>query len=202
MAPAKTTSTLSTPSADADAPAHPGLTVLQQLLVSKALATKTIADEIRAQVAPTPHLGHTPKGRDKGHAYVPFDFTARFQGEVRIGGDTERKATCHFLRKALLALLLKRLGVQRDWIEANLPALIMEVVNMDKTEEEALFKSMPEFIEAMARVDKMVSELPRIPAKGAVSIRDLEVSAVETKVAAPSLPESDLPESALIAIEG
>lgn len=138
----------------------------ESLIVAKVFDNKETKEKLRAKVGST-------------GVYEPFDFTARFVGEVRIGRDYSRKATANFLRKSLLALLLKRLGAQREWIIENLPEIIKEVIELGEAEEEALFKSMPEFAEAMEHVEKMVANMKPIRAKGAVSLRGVTVEKLE-----------------------
>lgn len=198
----KTRTTQTTKKAKKVDPDYRSLAPMEALVVQKALSKDGVSAAVRNAVGPTPSTSVDKKTGKPKHDFVDVEFTARFSASVRVSADGDRRATSNFLRKSLLAMILKRSGVQADWIEKNLPGIVMEILQMKKTEEEALFKSMPAFRDAMARVDAMIDELPRIPAKGQVSVKDVEISVVEYEQLdeLPEVETRELPESAQLTI--
>lgn len=146
------------------AQAAPALSPVEACFVSRALAADKIKDAIDAMVP------------DNTEATV--DVTVRFTGKLARGEAGERKATSRALRKATLALLVRRMGLQRDAALALLTDVLTEAANMGEDAEKALLEECPEIEGAFGAVDKLADALPKIVTSGRVTLSSVKVERV------------------------
>lgn len=108
------------------------------------------------------------------HKNLVMDITVRV-GEMRIANDTDKAPTCSIPMLPTLALLLKRMGFQRDKALEMLAEVMEEAISLDKDATKALL-SETGVKEAQDLLKKnVIAKLPRTPVKGAVKIDDVEV---------------------------
>jgi len=108
------------------------------------------------------------------HTGLVMDLTVRV-GEMRIGNDTDKAPTCSIPMLPTLALLLKRMGFQRDKALEMLSEVMEEAISLDKDATKALLAETG-VKEAQDLLKKnVIAKLPRTPVKGAVKVSDVEV---------------------------
>jgi len=130
----------------------------------------------------------------------PINETLNLQlsGSVKRGNDTTFQPTVAIPLKLALALLLEKMGFQRDNAMKMLVEAMTEALNFSETEEKLLEDTMgltpaqlaiatrlKDVATAMERVTSVVGALPRLPRKGAttVSLTITEVPEPEPQVA-------------------
>lgn len=108
------------------------------------------------------------------HNNLVMDLTVRV-GEMRIANDTDKAPTCSIPMLPTLALLLKRMGFQRDKALEMLAEVMEEAINLDKDATKALLAETG-VKEAQDLLKKnVIAKLPRTPVKGSVKVSDVEV---------------------------
>jgi hypothetical protein len=108
------------------------------------------------------------------HTNLVMDLTVRV-GELRVAADTDKAPTCSIPLLPTLALLLKRMGFQRDKALEMLAEVMEEAINLDKDATKALL-SESGVKEAQDLLKKnVIAKLPRTPVKGSVKVSDVEV---------------------------
>lgn len=145
--------------------AAPALSVIEACFISRALSGDKLKDAIDSLVA------------DGTEGAV--DVTVRFQGHLARGEAGDKKATSRALRKATLALLVRRMGLQREAALDLLAEVLIEAQKLGEDAETKLLAEHPEIEEAFGRVDEMVDQLPRIPVAGRVTLSNVRVDKVE-----------------------
>lgn len=164
-----TTTTTTAAAAPAAAPtpasfASSTLSPIEALVLSRAFTSEKEAAVIERAI-PSPMVE------------VPFDFTVRLSGSVKRGKAGDRKPTSRALRKATLALLVRRMGLQRDAALDLLAQVLVEAHQLGEDAERALLEEHPEVSGAFERVDAFIGVLPRIETAGRISL-DLEVERI------------------------
>ncbi len=84
-------------------------------------------------------------------------------GSLAVGKPGSRRSTSTVLRKATIALLLRRLGVTREKTQQVLTEVFSEALRMDKDAEETLLRAHPEVAEAFRHVEAIIDHLPKSP---------------------------------------
>jgi len=108
------------------------------------------------------------------HTNLVMDLTVRV-GEMRIANDTDKAPTCSIPLLPTLALLLKRMGFQRDKALEMLSEVMEEAISLDKDATKALLAETG-VKEAQDLLQKdVISKLPRTPVNGRVTVKDVEV---------------------------
>ena len=112
---------------------------------------------------------------------VPDGAKAHVKLLVRVTGVLERglrgtrKPTSRALSKATLALLIRRMGFQRDQAVWLLVQVLSEAYCLDERAEALLLAAHPEVEEAFKLVDQMVACLPPIQVAGPLTVADVEI---------------------------
>lgn len=100
-----------------------------------------------------------------------FDFTIRAKGTLSKGKDTEKTPTSSMPHITVLALMVRRMGIQRDAALAMLQECMTEALTMDVDAREKLLEAQPEIALAEQQVRKTLAALPKSPVKGAVKVQ-------------------------------
>ena len=108
------------------------------------------------------------------HKNLVMDLTVRV-GEIRIAPDTDKAPTCSIPMLAAMALLVKRMGFQRDKALEVLAEVMQEAINLDKDAKKALMAETGVADAEKALKTGVIAKLPRTPVKGAVKVEDVEV---------------------------
>lgn len=108
------------------------------------------------------------------HTNLVMDLTVRV-GEMRIGADTDKTPTCSIPMLAAMALLVKRMGFQREKALEVLKEVMEEAINLDKDAKKALLSETGVADAEKTLKKEVISKLPRTPVKGAVKVADVEV---------------------------
>lgn len=153
------------------ADAAKALSPVEAMFVQRALAGEQVKSAIEALVA--------------DGAEADIDVTVRFQGHLKRGESGERKPTSRALRKATLALLVRRMGITRDAALELLSAVLVEAHSLGEDAEAKLLEERPEVGEAFGKVDALIETLPAILTSGRVTLSDVAV----TRVLAPTVVE-------------
>ncbi len=102
----------------------------------------------------------------------PIDevITIHVGGQVTVSEDSDKTPTCSLPLLASLALLLKRMGVQREGALVLLREVMIEALEMGKDARVLLEKEsgVKEGVEAIRTI--VLGSLPRSPVKGAVKV--------------------------------
>jgi len=108
------------------------------------------------------------------HTNLVMDLTVRV-GEMRIANDTDKAPTCSIPLLPTLALLLKRMGFQREKALEMLAEVMGEAIALDKDATKALLAETG-VKEAQDLLQKdVIAKLPRTPVNGRVTVKDVEV---------------------------
>lgn len=104
---------------------------------------------------------------------------------LSIGHDTDKTPTCSIPLLPTVALLIKRMGFQRDKAMETLQGVMKEALEIggDKAATDALLSEMG-VAEAMQTIqEEVIATLPRSPVKKTVKVKgaDLTVTGVATK---------------------
>ncbi len=97
-------------------------------------------------------------------------------GELRVGHDTDKAPTSRIPVKAALALMLKRMGFQREEALDTLREVMEESLSMDKKATDDLLNEVGVTECETLLKQKVLDNLPRIPVKGAVSVKDVSLT--------------------------
>lgn len=116
------------------------------------------------------------------HKDVEMTLTIK-AGEVRIGQDTDKAPTVSIPLKAAMALLIKRMGFQREKAVETLRDVMQEALRLDKDAEKTILAE-----QGVADAEKMLKEevlakLPRTPVKGAVKVKDVTLTLHSASIA-------------------
>lgn len=107
-------------------------------------------------------------------------------GEMRVGLDSDKAPTSSIPWLTAMALLIKRMGLQREDALETLRDVLTEAIALGNDAAEALAaESGVEEAEKRIR-EEVISKLPRTPVKGQVTVKDVDVqirscSAAETQ---------------------
>lgn len=117
------------------------------------------------------------------------DFVVRVSGSLSVSEDTDRASTARLLNEATLALLIKRMGFQRDEAMKILREVALEAMDIQNGNKRKLLEETG-VKEALATLKKeVVAAMPRTPVRGAVRT-NLRVALTDESPEAPELPES------------
>lgn len=106
-----------------------------------------------------------------GTVEVDETITLRVKATVRRGEDHEYVPTVSIPLKATVALLLAKMGFQRDQASAMLVEAMTEALNADTLGSEAVAAHLADVDLAMARVTAITNALPPQTRKGATTVR-------------------------------
>jgi hypothetical protein len=132
------------------------MNAIQQLAISKAVkdaAAKIARSEVQA-------------------GEYPVDFTLKISGTVKVGEDSDKKSTCSIPYKAVMALMVQRMGFQREKAIAIVEECVGEAIKQSlakgdaATSEGSLDAELEEIYTRL--VDKACESLPRTPVSGQV----------------------------------
>lgn len=90
--------------------------------------------------------------------------------EMRVAPDTDKAPTSSIPWTAVTALLLQRMGVQRDGALDILRNVMNQALNLDKDATKTLMEEYD--VKGMEKrlKEEVIAELPRVPVKGAVKV--------------------------------
>jgi len=108
------------------------------------------------------------------HTNLVMDLTVRV-GELRVGTDTDKASTCSIPLLPTLALMIKRMGFQRDKALEVLTEVMTQALNLDKDATKALLAETGVADAEKFLKEEVIAKLPRTPVKGAVKVSDVEV---------------------------
>lgn len=128
------------------------------LALAKALTSKSTLHVLNAAV---------PVG-----TAVACDATYHFRCQLRKVYERPRLGTSRALSKATLALLIRRMGLQRKAALSLLTEVLIEAYQLDAAAEELLLEQHPEVAEAFEHVEQLAGKLPRIASVGRVSVNN------------------------------
>lgn len=109
--------------------------------------------------------------------------TLQIDGTVKVSADSTRAPTCSIPLLATVALMLKRMGVQREAALDILRDVMSEAIKLGKDATEQLLTEygVAETMETLQ--DEVIAKLPRVPARGQVRVKG---SAMAVAVTLPS----------------
>ena len=96
-------------------------------------------------------------------------------GEMRVGNDTDKAATCSIPLLPTVALLLGRLGVEGDAAKDLITEVMQEALTLGKDATEELLKESGVKAAQDALKKDVIAKLPRTPVKGTVKLKDVEI---------------------------
>jgi len=106
-----------------------------------------------------------------GQVTVDEVVTLHVKADIRRGEDGEYTPTISIPLKATLALLLARMGFQREMASALLIEAMTEALAGDRLGEETISERIADVESAMARVQEITAALPKAVRKGAVTVK-------------------------------
>jgi hypothetical protein len=96
--------------------------------------------------------------------------------EMRVAPDTDKAPTCSIPMLPAMALLVRRMGLQRDDALKTLREVMLEAIAMKADASSSLLAETGVVdAEEMIRTE-VIAKLPRTPVKGAVKVEDVEVT--------------------------
>jgi hypothetical protein len=97
-------------------------------------------------------------------------------GEMRVAPDTDKSPTCSIPMLPAMALLVRRMGLQRDEALKTLREVMGEAIAL-KSDASSKLLAETGVLEAeeMLRTE-VIAKLPRTPVKGAVKVDNVEVT--------------------------
>jgi hypothetical protein len=105
---------------------------------------------------------------------IEVDVTIKV-GEMRVGPDTDKAPTSSIPMLTALALLVKRMGIQREDALQTLREVMVEALDVGADAQRKLLEESG-VAEAEQRIrDEVIAKLPRLPVKGAVLVEGVEV---------------------------
>lgn len=149
--------------AQAMAQVAPGLAPHEVLALQRGLSKKGLLEIVEALV-----------GNDFS---AEVDFTVRVKGTIKRGSAGERKGTSQALRKVTLAVLVKKMGFQREQALKLLSEAILEAAQLSEDAEKKILEEHPEVEEAFGPAEKFYDSLPKIPTRGTINA-DVQVERV------------------------
>lgn len=132
-----------------------------QVALNRALK-KVVDTEARDQLGPGVHKD------------IEVTLTVKV-GEMRIAQDTDKAPTASIPTKAAMALLLKRMGFQRDEAMDTLKEVMEEALTCDTKAEKALLAELGVTEIEQELKERVIAKLPRTPVKGKVDLTDVDV---------------------------
>jgi hypothetical protein len=108
------------------------------------------------------------------HTNLVMDLTVRV-GEMRIGADTDKAPTCSIPLLPTLALMIKRMGFQRDKALEVLTEVMTQAINLDKDATKALLAETGVADAEKLLKTEVIAKLPRTHVDGRVTVKDVEV---------------------------
>jgi len=106
-----------------------------------------------------------------GQVTVDEVVTLKVKADIRRGEDVEYTPTVSIPLKATMALLLARMGFQREMASALLVDAMSEALNGVRLGEDAICDRLADVDAAMARVTELTKALPKAVRKGAVTVK-------------------------------
>jgi len=106
-----------------------------------------------------------------GQVTVDEVVTLHVKATVKRNRDGEYTPTVSIPLKATLALLLARMGFQRERASELLVEAMRDALNGDRLGEDTISERMADVDAAMARVTAITSALPKETRKGAVTVK-------------------------------
>jgi hypothetical protein len=106
------------------------------------------------------------------------DCTVRFTGTLKRGKEHKRKPTSRALRKVTLALLVRRMGIQREAALKLLAEVLKEAQELPEDAEAKLLEEHPEVGEAFERLDEFIAGLEPVDAQGRVTLQHTHVELI------------------------
>jgi hypothetical protein len=140
------------------------LSPVEALFIQRALSADRVREALEALV---------PDGTE-----ADIDVTVRVRGHLKRGESGDRKPTSRALRKATLAVLVRRMGLQREKALELISSVLLEAHELTEDAEKKLLEEHPEVEEAFGKVDAFIDTLPRIPTQGRVGVTDVLVERV------------------------
>jgi hypothetical protein len=105
---------------------------------------------------------------------IRLDLTVEV-GEMRVAPDTDKSPTSSIPLLPTLALLLKRMGVQREDALEVLRDVMQQALEMGKDATKQLLEETG-VVEMEERLrQEVIAKLPRVPVKGAVTVKPEDV---------------------------
>ena len=101
----------------------------------------------------------------------PIDATIRVKGQIKVGEDYSRTPTASIPLLPTMALLIKRMGFQRDKALALLTECVTEALQSGEKVEDMLESAIPGLADALKRVQDTMSALPTVSVKGPVTAK-------------------------------
>lgn len=102
-----------------------------------------------------------------------LELTLKLTGTLKRGRPTTAKPTCNLLNKAILAELIRRLGVTREAFKAALLEIATEAIVGDQfTVAKAMTNASPELLTVLKEIeDEVIANLPPQPRAGAIRVQ-------------------------------
>jgi len=100
--------------------------------------------------------------------------------EMRVAPDTDKAPTASIPLLPTCALLLKRMGVQREEALDIIKEVMTEALNLDKSATKALLEDSGVKLMQDRLKAEVIEKLPRVPVKGAVKV-DKDAVSVRVK---------------------
>lgn len=92
------------------------------------------------------------------------DMIVHIKGAVKVGAPTQAKPTASLPTKAVIAMLLRRMGVQREAAKEVLLDILTRIYEGEKVEDDIL--QMTGVEEAFKALDEVLSRAPKIERAG------------------------------------
>lgn len=108
------------------------------------------------------------------HSDIELTLTVRV-GEMRVAEDTDKAPTCSIPMLAAMALLVKRMGFQREKAFEVLQEVMTEAIKLGKDASSTLLAETGVADAEKAIKTEVIAKLPRTPVKGAVKVSNVEV---------------------------
>lgn len=126
-----------------------------------------------------------------GTVEVDETVTLKVKATIRRNKDGEYTPTVSIPLKATLALLLAKMGFQRERAAELLVDAMTEALNEDRLGEETITARLADVDTAMERVQEITAALPKETRKGAVTVKG-SVEVIEPEPAAVLVDASTL----------
>jgi len=126
-----------------------------------------------------------------GTVTVDETVTLKVKATIKRNKDGEYTPTVSIPLKATLALLLAKMGFQRDRAAELLVEAMTEALNEDRLGEETISERLADIDTAMERVQAITAALPKETRKGAVTVKG-SVEVVQPEPAAVLVDAAEL----------
>lgn len=97
--------------------------------------------------------------------------TIALDGTVKVSADTDKVPTCSIPLLPALALMVKRMGIQREKALTVLREVMVEALEMSKDAREELLKQTGAAEAEKQLKEQVLAKLPRQPVKGTVRVK-------------------------------